>query len=322
MANCDHIDRAKSNLIGQFHGTTPLPVRSPGERGPVISLSWFDPLRRRRVSAYRAGPGLDDALAVCRRLAAHGLASTIGYAAKPNEHARVVADEHLAGFDRLSAEDIDCQVSVKLSALGFDRALFAELDAAAARTGRVLHVDALAPDTVDATWLLLREAPRAGQVGTTLPGRWPRSVHDTSLAAELGLRVRVVKGQWADSAANGVDPHGGFLRVVDRLRGYARGVGVATHDAHLLAESLGRLTRSGTPCTAELFLGMPFCAPALVARRLRVPIRIYVPYGHSGAPYGVADVLGNSAAAWWLLQDLLLGEDKMWLSIRRSCPKP
>jgi proline dehydrogenase len=285
-------------------------------------LNWLDPLRRRRVSAYRAGHGLDDALAVCRRLAAHGLASTIGYTARPNERARVVADLHLAAFDRLSAEDLDCQVSVKLSALGFDPALFAELDAAAARAGRVLHVDAIAPETVDATWRLLRDAPRAGQVGTTLPGRWPRSVHDTSLAGELGLRVRVVKGQWADPAANGVDPDEGFLRVVDRLRGYARGVGVATHDADLLGESLGRLTRSGTSCTAELFLGMPFRAPALAARRLGVPIRVYVPYGHSGAPYGVADVRGNSAAAWWLLQDLLLGKDKMWLSIRRSRPKP
>jgi proline dehydrogenase len=292
------------------------------DRDAVSSLTWLHPLRRRRVSAYRAGPGLDDALAACRRLAAHGLASTIGYAAEPGERARVVADEHLAAFDRLSAEEIDCQVSVKLSALGFDPALFAELDAAAARSGRVLHVDALAPETVDATWALLRAAPRAGQVGTTLPGGWARSVHDTTLAAELGLRVRVVKGQWADPGASAVDPRVGFLRVVDRLRGHAPGIGIATHDADLLAESLGRLTRTGTPCAAELFLGMPFHAPASAARRLGVPIRVYVPYGHSGAPYGVADVRGNPAVAWWLLQDLLLGKDKMWLSIRRSSPKP
>jgi hypothetical protein len=73
----------------------------------------LDPLRLRRVSAYRAGPGLEDALAVSRLLGAHGLASTIGYAAGPSERARVVADVHLAAFDRLSAEDLDCQVSVR-----------------------------------------------------------------------------------------------------------------------------------------------------------------------------------------------------------------
>jgi proline dehydrogenase len=281
-------------------------------------VTWLDPLRRRRISAYRAGTDLDAAIAVCRRLAAYGLASTIGYAAMRGAPPRAVADVHLEAFRRLSAEDIDCQVAVKLSALDFDAALFAELDAAAAQSARALHVDALAPETVDATWHLLQRAPRTAQVGTTLPGRWRRSADDASLAARLGLRVRVVKGQWADSTAWSVEPAAGFLRVVDRLRNHADGVAVATHDVELLAASLQRLIAAGTPATAELFLGLPFRGPALTARRLGVPIRVYVPYGDSGAPYGVADIAGNPVAAWWMLQDVVLGKDKTWLSIRRS----
>jgi proline dehydrogenase len=281
-------------------------------------VSWLDPLRRRRVSAYRAGTGLDAAIDVCRRLAAYGLASTIGYAAKPGMTPRAVADVHLEAFRRLSAEGIDCHVSVKLKALGFDAALFAELDAAAAQSARALHVDALAPETVDATWRLLERVPRTAQVGTTLPGRWRRSVDDAALAGQLGLRVRVVKGQWADSTAPSVEPAAGFLRVVHRLHDHADGVAVATHDVGLLAESLQRLTAARTPCTAELFLGLPFRRPALTARRLGVPIRVYVPYGDSGAPYGVADIADNPVAAWWMLQDVVLGKDKTWLSIRRS----
>jgi proline dehydrogenase len=281
-------------------------------------LTWLDPLRRRRASAYGAGAGLDAAIDVCRRLAENGLASTIGYSATPEQRPRAVADVHLAAFERLSAEGIDGQVSVKLSALAFDAPLFAELDAAAAQTALALQVDALAPQTVDATWLLLQSVPRAGQVGTTLPGRWRRSADDTALAARLGLRVRVVKGQWADDNPDGVDPGEGFLRVVDRLRGHAGGVAVATHDVELLAESLHRLIAAGTPCTAELYFGLPFRAPALTARRLGVPIRVYVAYGHPGAPYGVAELAAHPAATWWLLQHLVLGKDKTWLSIRRS----
>ena len=286
-----------------------------------MSLTRLEPLRRRRVSAYRAGPGLDEALDVCRRLAAHGLACTVGYTAASGERPRAVADMHLDAFERLAALDIDGHVSVKLSALRFDPGLLAELDAAAARSGRPLQVDALAPETADATWRLLEGAPRVGEVGIALPGRWTRSVADTELAERLGLRVRVVKGQWADPTGHSVDPAAGFLRVVDRLRGSRHAVAVATHDAGLLAESLRRLTASGTPCTAELFLGMPFGAPARAADQLGVPIRVYVPYGHSGAPYGVGDIRGNPVAAWWLLQDLVLGKDKMWLSIRRSRTK-
>jgi proline dehydrogenase len=289
-----------------------------GEAG-VVTLG-LESLRQRRRSAYGAG-SLDRALDVSRRLAGYGLGSTLGYTAGPGDRPRDVADVHLNAFERLAAEDIDAHISVKLSALGFDADLFAELDAASAQTSLPLHVDALAPETVDATWLLLQSTPRAGQVGTTLPGRWRRSVDDASLAERLGVRVRVVKGQWADGAPGVADPGAGVLAVVDRLRGHRGGVAVATHDVALLTESLRRLIAAETPCAAELFFGMPFRAPAMAAERLGVPIRIYVPYGHAGAPYGIADVTHRPVAAWWLMQDLVLGKDKTWLGIRRSRPQ-
>jgi proline dehydrogenase len=274
----------------------------------------IDPLRQRRASAYGAGPTLDAALALCRRLEREGLACTLGYTAMPEESARSVADAHLAAFERLAGARLDGHVSVKLSTLEFDPTLFAELDAAAAQSGCGLHIDALGPGTVAATWRLLESAPRAGRIGTTLPGAWPRSVDDAALAARLGLRVRVVKGQWTGAT----DPAEGFRRVVARLRGHPDGVGVATHDVALLASSLHSLTAAGTSCEAELFLGMPFGGPAATARRLGVPVRLYVPYGRAAAPYGVADVRANPAVAWWLIQDLLLGKDKTWRSLRRS----
>jgi proline dehydrogenase len=281
------------------------------------------PLRRRRVSAYRAGHGLNEALDACRRLADRGLAATIGYGAAPKARPRAVADAYLAAFDRLSSEAVDCYVSVKLSAIGFDAALFAELEAAAVASQRRLHVDALAPETVEATWMLLEGMPRDGHVGTTLPGRWRRSADDTSRAARLGLSVRIVKGQWAERADGGRDPVAeGFLRVVDRLRGHAHRVAVATHDVGLLTESLRRLLETGTPCEVELLYGLPFRGPALRARRAGVPIRVYVPYGDAGAPYGRADLAHNPVATWWLMQDLLLGKNKTWRAIRRTPTRP
>jgi proline dehydrogenase len=281
------------------------------------------PLSRRRASAYRAGPGLDEALDVCRRLAADGLASTIGYGAPTNARPRSVADAYLAAFDRLASESFDCYVSVKLSMIGFEAVLFAELEAAAAQSQRRLHVDALAPETVEPTWRLLGDTPREGGVGTTLPARWRRSADDAARAARLGLAVRIVKGQWPDSAgADGGRLAEGLLGIVDRLAAHPHGVAVATHDAPLLAESLRRLRAAGTACEAELFYGLPFRAPALHARRAGVPIRVYVPYGETGAPYRYADLAHNPAATWWLVQDLLLGKNKTWRAIRRSRTRP
>ena len=283
-------------------------------------MRWSDRLRRRRAAAYDAGPGLDDALDACRRLAAYGMRSTVGYSAPAGEAPRAVADVHLAAFERLAGENLDTMVSVKLSALGFDAALFDELVAAAAATGRTLHVDALAPDTVEATWPLLEKAAPGGHLGATLPGRWPRSVDDAPRMTALGgVHIRVVKGQWADDAPrDGVDPADGFARVVERLRGTAGSVGVATHDSDLLAGSLRRLTDSGTACSAELLFGLPFRRPLQTARRLGVPVRAYVPFGARGATYGIRDVTRSPTAARWLLEDLLLGADKTWRGIRRS----
>ena len=296
-------------------------VRGTMERRRTGAPALLDLLRLRRASTYGAGPGLDQALDVCRRLASYGIASIVGYSASPNEPARAVADVHLAAFDRLAAEGLDCYVSLKLSGLGFDETLFAELTAAATHTGRRLHVDALRPETADATLLLLENAPHPGPLGTTLPGRWRRSLNDGSRAVELGLGVRVVKGHWADDLGGSVDPAKGFLEVVDLLRGYECGVAVATHNVTLLRESLRRLTLSGTRCEAELLLGLPFRGPATTAREFGVPVRVYVPYGDAWPDRGLKDLLGHPATAWWLVQDLLLGSDKTWRSIRRSRAK-
>ena len=300
---------ASHDVDGDLHGNAPL---------RRVGSAWLGALRRRRASAYRAGPALADALAVCRRLTAHGVASTIGYAATPGERARDVADTHLAAFNRLAAEELDCYVSVKLSALAFDAGLFAELETAAQQSARRLHLDALAPDTVDATWSLLERSPRTALLGTTLPARWQRSADDASRVAELGLVARVVKGQWAAAPSGRADATLGFLQVIDQLRGSTAPVAIATHDVAVLTESLRRLSAAGTACEAELFYGLPFRAPALAARRLGVPVRVYVPYGDGGAPYGIADLLRKPVAASWLAQDLLLGKEKTWRSMART----
>ena len=288
--------------------------------GVVSSKPWMDSLRRRRASAYGAGTGLEEAIDACRRLAAYGMTSTVGYSALAHERPREVADVHLAAFEQLEGEDLDCQVSVKLSALDFDPALFDELVGASAATGRTLHIDALAPDTVDASWRLLERAPRDARLGATLPGRWLRSTDDVAFLTGLGLSIRVVKGQWADDVLGpGVEAADGFARVVDRLAGTAASVAVATHDVPLLEGSLRRLLASGTPCSAELLFGLPFHGPMLAAERLGVPARGYVPFGHRGATYGIRDVARSPAAARWLLEDLLLGGVKTWRGVRRTC---
>jgi proline dehydrogenase len=294
---------------------TPPAVRLRDALRGTGKTAWA-PVRRRSSAAYRAGASLAHALDASRRLAGHGLRSTIGYAAFAGESPRAVADAYRRAFDRLGGSELDCYVSVKLAALDFDGALLREISEAAARSGRRLHADALGPESADATWRLLEQLPPGAVVSTTLPGRWRRSLVDAERAVEHGLAVRVVKGQWPDPEGDRIDAGRGFLEVVERLAGRSPFVAVATHDVRLLAQALERLAAAGTDCEAELFYGLPLAEPARTAQSHGVPVRVYVPYGDAGAPYRAAD-LRRPTVARWLARDLVHGADKPWRELER-----
>jgi proline dehydrogenase len=203
---------------------------------------------------------------------------------------------------------LDCTISIKAMVLNFDRALVGEVIRAGRDSGMGIYFDSRALELADRTLELVTES--AGQhsaIGCALPGRWQRSLRDADWAAELGIGVRVVKGQWADPEHPNIDPREGFLAVVDRLAGRARHVLVATHDAPLARMAMRRLIDAGTPCELELLFGLPMRAAMRAARDLGVRSRVYVPYGHSWVPYALSWVRQNPRVLWWVLTDATFG---------------
>jgi proline dehydrogenase len=273
----------------------------------VLRACWT-PLATRAARHYVAGPDLADALRTCRQLSRLGFAGTVGYWNGDSESPRQLADTHLAILDALAREGLNCSISVKAPPLGWAPELLMAIVERARRTDVGIHFDSLAPDASDATFAIIAEAlPRYPRLGCTLPGRWRRSVHDADRAVELGVTVRVVKGQWADSAGPDLDMRTGFLAVIDRLAGRAAQVGVATHDVALAREALRRLRAANTPCELELLLGLPTELPLRTAAAAGAPVRFYVPYGQSALPYRLSQVPQNPRVAWWIVRDLLAG---------------
>jgi proline dehydrogenase len=284
---------------------------SDGAKSALRSL--LTPLHGRAVSAYLAGPRIDDALPACLALEARGRASTVGFWNRGADEPHQVAREYEAAVETLSRRGLDSYLSIKAPALGFSPELVAELLERGRSVGVRVHFDSLSPETAERTIALIVAATQQHEgLGITLPAAWRRSPADAGAAAELGLGVRVVKGQWLDPTAPGQDPRASFLGLVERLAGRARRVAVATHDEALAREALRLLQAARTPCELELLFGLPAAAAARAADELAVPVRVYVPYGHASLPYRISDAIRDPRVPSWLLQDLLRGGHKGW----------
>ncbi len=266
----------------------------------------IEPLAAQAARAYVAGPRAGDALRVARRLSAWRLGVTIGYWNAAGESPERVHAASAEGLEAMHRAGLPGYLSLKHPALGPDEGLLLDLLDRARRLGRRVHFDALGPEHADRTNAAIEAGlAKKSDLGTTLPGRWTRSPGDADWAARLGLVVRVVKGQWADPDAPDLDPRAGFLAVVERLAGRAREVAVASHDLALAERSIERLRARGTRVCWELLFGLPLRGARRAARRLRVPVRVYVPFGASWLPYTMDVVRARPTVVPWLVLDRL-----------------
>ena len=263
------------------------------------------PLVARAAQAYVAGDTLADAAILAGRLIAGGLGITLGYWDGPDDSPRRVADEYLAGIETVAGIERG-YLSIKVPSLDYSPDLLGEIVERAAGRGTRVHFDALGPETADRSRQLFDQfLGRGATLSYTLPGRWARSVDDAAWAAERGVAVRVVKGQWSDPADPASDLRAGFLRVIDALAGRARHVAVASHDAPLVAEAISRLRAAGTSCQVELLHGLPMRRVLRLAGSLSLDVHVYVGYGKAYLPYALSKVRADPRILWWLARDLL-----------------
>lgn len=267
------------------------------------------PVIRRVAREHVGGETLDDAMTVADHLAQQGLPNTLGFWDTPDYTRVQVGAIYHEAIARAGARPDGCYVSVKPPALGFDPDLTAEL-AAAAHARRVkLHFDSHGIDVADRSEALLdailARTPGCA-LGTTLPGRWARSVADAERAIARGLSVRVVKGQWPDPADPERDLRQGFLEVIEALAGRARQVAVASHDLPLVQQAVARLRAAGTPHEIEVIHGVPKADVLAWAEQNGVPVRIYIAFGKGFIPNAVRILRRNPRLAWRIVRAVAL----------------
>jgi proline dehydrogenase len=275
------------------------------------------PVVQRLSSRYIAGPGLDDAVRVVRKLNAAGKLATIDVLGEdvtiPDE-ARAIAGQYHDVLARIDEERLDANVSVKLTGLGLelDYALCRDnLESVlmdAATRGNFVRIDMEDSSTTDRTLQLYRElhAEGADNVGVVVQAYLRRTVADLP-----GLHnVRLCKGIYVEPPELAFREYeavrANFVRSLETLVEQGSYVGIATHDEHLIREGLRIVRAAGLDRDRyefQMLLGVrPERADELVADGHRV--RVYVPYGSHWYEYSVRRLQENPKMAGYIAADI------------------
>jgi CelD/BcsL family acetyltransferase involved in cellulose biosynthesis len=237
----------------------------------------------------------DDAPTAARRMKRVGTPVSAAYF-----HAATAGAPEIAAACRQLARELaggDALLALKAPALGCDESLVREIAAA----GVPLAFDSLTEAHAERT-LALAETFAAG---VALPARWRRSPADAERLRDGPCRIRLVKGEWADSEADVPDVAEAYLGLARILAGRKAKVAVATHDPQLAKATLRILLESGTPCELEQLRGLPRRRTTAVARKLGVSVRLYYPFGPGWWPYAADKALARPYLPLWVLRDLL-----------------
>ena len=275
----------------------------------------LDPWGRLRDARYAlpgyversiSGPDAAAAVRTVDALRRKGRAATIGYfqASRDGPDDIVAANVGVAAL--LGGQARDVYLSVKAPPLSFDSARLRTIACAGRAAGLRWLFDAHAARdadrTLDAVSVFLPDFPGTG---CALPARWRRSRADAERFRDTTARIRIVKGEWADPERDQASIEASYIDLIAALAGRTGTVAVATHDPGLAERALALLLDAGTPCELEQLRGLPGRRTLSVARRLDVPVRVYVPFGPGWWPYALDKALGRPYLASWMIRDAL-----------------
>ncbi len=290
------------------------------------AMRW--PFVRRSVSRFMPGETADEALAACRRQQEqHGtgtILTHLGENLSSLAEADAVTADYLALIDRIAEEELDAQVSVKLTQLGLDLGVGAcdrnlqQLVARAESRSSTVWIDMESTKYVDPTIELFRRArARSPRVGLCLQSYLRRSAADLEALLPLGPAIRLVKGAYREPPGlvlpSKADVDENYFRLAARMLqpGAPKGtfVGIGTHDARLVGRIRAEVAARGSDRTSyefEMLYGIQRPLQAqLVAER--APLRVLVSYGEFWFPWYMRRLAERPANVLFVMKSVFAG---------------
>jgi proline dehydrogenase len=274
------------------------------------------PVVRRLAAPYIAGPSLEDAVSIVRRLNGERKLATVdvlGEEVTSTAAASEIAQAYHRVLARIEGEKLDSNISVKLTGLGLDldydfcRANLEALVEDARVRSNFVRIDMEDSTTTEMTLRLYRELYAGGRenLGVVLQARLRRTLADA-----VGLaNVRLCKGIYIEPASIAFqDPEEirqNFRAALRVLLDQGSYVGIATHDEALIVDALAQVReRALSPDRYEfqMLLGVrPSRGDALVRDGHR--LRVYVPFGTHWYEYSMRRLQENPKIAGYVAAD-------------------
>ncbi|HJU88576.1 MAG TPA: proline dehydrogenase family protein [Gemmatimonadaceae bacterium] len=260
-------------------------------------------LARSFASRFVAGETLADALTAVGALNRKKISASLdllGESVRNEAEARAAGREYITILDRIHAQGLDANVSVKLTAMGLDISedLCAEvmqdiLDRARQHKTFV-RIDMEGSAYTERTLRLFEDRlyPHYREhVGVVLQSYLYRTLADTEHSIDLKCRVRLCKGAYKEPATVAYpekkDVDANYVRCMHLLMERGNYPGLATHDELIIAEAK-RFARDKQIAPDRYEFQMLYGVRRDLQERLvreGYRMRVYVPFGTQWYPY-------------------------------------
>jgi proline dehydrogenase len=277
---------------------------------------------RALVARFVAGDRLEDALAAATRLAGQGLTATLdrlGENVVTPDEVRGAVESYAETLREMAASRLDPNISVKLTMLGLDigddvafENMLMLLETARSVEGFV-RIDMEGSAYTERT-LAIAEALHArvpGLVGTVIQAYLHRSDRDLERLIDLKMRVRLVKGAYAEPARLALqrpsEINEAFARLMERLLEDGRYPAIATHDPALIRATRGFALRMGIDPERwefQMLYGVRREAQLDLVRE-GYGMRIYLPFGADWYPYFARRIAERPENMLFVLRQLI-----------------
>ena len=281
-------------------------------------------LARGLVDRFVAGESLDDALVACHEISSAGMTLTLdqlGENVHSQEEVDAAVSTYVTALQRLGQEQLQPNISVKLTMLGLDLGDEVARDAmrtileTAREVGGFVRIDmegsAYTARTMELFFVL--HETFSNQVGIVIQSYLHRADQDVRACIERNARVRLVKGAYAEPASVAFQSRAkideNYVRLMELLLDGGRFPALATHDPALIRSAQGYARRMHIPLDSFEFQ-MLYGVRRDEQKRLvdeGYGMRVYVPYGTEWYPYFTRRIAERPANALFVLRQLLGG---------------